>query len=128
MFRRGWIAHLSTFIIHLKMKLFVAGLSYKTAPVAVREKLAVPAGRLRCYGCRLKLRGNLAEVVVVSTCNRVELMAWPRLWVGAGKPVPGTKRDRSGFFTAPLHQRGDCCNRALTLGGQRVGFNGAWGD
>jgi glutamyl-tRNA reductase len=55
------------------MKLFVAGLSYKTAPVAVREKLAVQAGRLPCYGCRLKLRGNLAEVVLVSTCNRVEI-------------------------------------------------------
>jgi glutamyl-tRNA reductase len=55
------------------MKLFVAGLSYKTAPVAIREKLAVQAGRLRCYGCRLKLRGNLSEVVVVSTCNRVEI-------------------------------------------------------
>jgi glutamyl-tRNA reductase len=55
------------------MKLFVAGLSYKTAPVAVREQLAVQTGRLRCLGCRLKLRGNLAEVVVVSTCNRVEI-------------------------------------------------------
>src|SRR5690348_8023606 len=55
------------------MKLFVAGLSYKTAPVEVREQLAVPAGRLRCYGCRLKVRGNLSEVVVVSTCNRVEI-------------------------------------------------------
>src|SRR5579859_685702 len=55
------------------MKLFVAGLSYKTAPVAVREQLAVRAGQLRCYGCRLKLRGNLSELVLVSTCNRVEL-------------------------------------------------------
>jgi glutamyl-tRNA reductase len=55
------------------MKLFVAGLSYKTAPVAVRERLAVQAGRLRCCGCRLKVRGNLSEVVLVSTCNRVEI-------------------------------------------------------
>ncbi|HZR17738.1 MAG TPA: glutamyl-tRNA reductase [Verrucomicrobiae bacterium] len=55
------------------MKLFVAGLSFKTAPVAVREQLAVQAGRLRCYGCRLKLRGELSEVVLVSTCNRVEI-------------------------------------------------------
>jgi glutamyl-tRNA reductase len=55
------------------MNLFVAGLSYKTAPVAVREQLAVQAGRLRCYGCRLKLRGELSEVVLVSTCNRVEI-------------------------------------------------------
>lgn len=55
------------------MKIFVAGLSYKTAPVELREKLAVHASRLRCVGCRLKLAGNLSEVVLVSTCNRVEV-------------------------------------------------------
>jgi glutamyl-tRNA reductase len=55
------------------MKLFVAGLSYKTAPVEVRERLAVLASRQRCCGCRLKIGGNLAEVVLVSTCNRVEV-------------------------------------------------------
>jgi glutamyl-tRNA reductase len=55
------------------MKLFVAGLSYKTAPVELREKLAVHASRLRCFGCRLKLAGNLSEVVLLSTCNRVEI-------------------------------------------------------
>src|SRR5215831_9116065 len=55
------------------MKLFVAGLSYKTAPVAVREKLAVHPSRLRCHGCRLKLGANLTEVVLLSTCNRVEI-------------------------------------------------------
>ncbi|HZL41913.1 MAG TPA: glutamyl-tRNA reductase [Verrucomicrobiae bacterium] len=52
---------------------FVAGLSYKTAPVEFREKLAVHASRLRCYGCRLKLAGNLSEIVLLSTCNRVEV-------------------------------------------------------
>jgi glutamyl-tRNA reductase len=55
------------------MKLFVAGLSYKTAPVEVREKLAVHPTALRCNGCRLKLAGNLSEVVLLSTCNRVEV-------------------------------------------------------
>jgi glutamyl-tRNA reductase len=55
------------------MQLFVAGLSYKTAPVAVREKLAVHPSRLQCHGCRLRLAGNLAEVVLLSTCNRVEV-------------------------------------------------------
>jgi glutamyl-tRNA reductase len=55
------------------MNLFVAGLSYKTAPVEVREKLAVHPSRLRCHGCRLKLAGNLSEVVLLSTCNRVEI-------------------------------------------------------
>lgn len=55
------------------LNLFVAGLSYKTAPVHVREKLAVHPSRLRCHGCRLKLAGDLSEVVLVSTCNRVEI-------------------------------------------------------
>jgi glutamyl-tRNA reductase len=55
------------------MKLFVAGLSYKTAPVELREKLAVHPSRLRCHGCRLKLGGGLDEVVLLSTCNRVEI-------------------------------------------------------
>jgi glutamyl-tRNA reductase len=55
------------------MKIFVAGLSYKTAPVEMREKLAVAPGKLRCAGCRVKVGGALAETVVVSTCNRVEI-------------------------------------------------------
>ena len=55
------------------MKIFVAGLSYKTTPVEVREKLAVQRARLQCSGCRLKLRGGLDEVVLLSTCNRVEI-------------------------------------------------------
>ena len=55
------------------MNLFVAGLSYKTAPVEVREQAALPRTGLRCCGCRLQLRGGLAEVVVLSTCNRVEI-------------------------------------------------------
>ena len=55
------------------MKIFVAGLSYKTAPVALREKLAVHPTRLHCHGCRLKLGANLSEVVLLSTCNRVEI-------------------------------------------------------
>ena len=53
--------------------LFVAGLSYKAAPVEVREQLAVRRPHLSCCGCRLKLRGNLSEVVLLSTCNRVEI-------------------------------------------------------
>ncbi len=54
-------------------KIFVAGLSYKTAPVEIREKVAVRPSLLPCYGCRLKLNAGLDEVVVLSTCNRVEI-------------------------------------------------------
>jgi len=57
------------------MKFFVAGLSYKTAGVDVREKVAVTPARTRCTGCRLKITGGLREVVLLSTCNRVEIYA-----------------------------------------------------
>jgi len=63
------------------MNLFVTGLSYKTAPVELREKLAVHPSRWRCSGCRLKIAGSLSEVVLLSTCNRVEIYGvadWPR--------------------------------------------------
>jgi len=55
------------------MSVFVAGLSYKTAPVALREQLAVAPSRLGCHGCRLKVVAGLDEVVLLSTCNRVEI-------------------------------------------------------
>jgi glutamyl-tRNA reductase len=55
------------------MKFVVAGLSYKTAGVDVREKVAVAPARTRCCGCRLKIGGGLREVVLLSTCNRVEI-------------------------------------------------------
>ena len=84
------------------MNLFVAGLSYKTAPVAVREQLAVPAGRLPCLGCKLKLRANLQEVVIVSTCNRVEIYGvGPRLGGRANalfQELAGQATDFSSHF------------------------------
>lgn len=55
------------------MRIFVAGLSYRTAPVELREKLAVHASRLGCCACRLKIAGGLSEIVLLSTCNRVEI-------------------------------------------------------
>lgn len=53
--------------------MFVVGVSYKTAPVAVREQLAVIPSRLIETATRLKEQGRLSELVLLSTCNRVEL-------------------------------------------------------
>ena len=63
------------------VNVFVTGLSYKTAPVEVREKLAVRPSVLPCLGCRLKLNAGLEEVVLVSTCNRVEVYGATSSWV-----------------------------------------------
>jgi len=60
------------------MKLFVAGVSQKTAPVEVREQLAVTPSHLVDAAEVLKLFGYLDEVVLLSTCNRVEIYGTTR--------------------------------------------------
>ncbi len=55
------------------MKLFVAGMSYRTAPVEIRERLAVTPSHLAEQACRLQVEGELDQVVLLSTCNRVEI-------------------------------------------------------
>ncbi len=53
------------------MKLLLTGLSHKTAPVHLREKLAIGEARLGLALQELQKLGA-AEAVVLSTCNRVE--------------------------------------------------------
>jgi glutamyl-tRNA reductase len=55
------------------MKLFVAGMSYRTAPVEIRERFAVASSQLVPQMCRLQVESELDEVVLLSTCNRVEI-------------------------------------------------------
>jgi glutamyl-tRNA reductase len=57
------------------VKLLVVGASYRTAPVATLERLAVgPADLTRVLG-RLVAQPYVSEAVLVSTCNRVEVYA-----------------------------------------------------
>jgi glutamyl-tRNA reductase len=53
----------------------VVGLSHKTAPVDVREKLAASPDLLPAVLARMAARKELKEVVFLSTCNRVEVFA-----------------------------------------------------
>jgi len=53
----------------------VVGLSHKSAPVDVREKFATSADVLPQVLARLSARQELSEVMFLSTCNRVEVMA-----------------------------------------------------
>ena len=57
------------------MHLIVVGLSHKTAPIEVREKLAVPASRLGEALHRLCVYPGIKEGFLLSTCNRVEVYA-----------------------------------------------------
>ena len=53
--------------------LFVAGLSHRTAPVELREQLALEEDKIREILADLAGRGLLDEVMILSTCNRVEV-------------------------------------------------------
>jgi glutamyl-tRNA reductase len=64
------------------MKLFAAGVSYKTAPVALRELLAVKPSQIVSQSRRLKSCGELDEIVLLSTCNRVEIYGVARRVTG----------------------------------------------
>lgn len=52
---------------------FVAGVNYRTAPVEVRERMAVAHPDRTEVSRLLQLRAGLSEVVVLWTCNRVEI-------------------------------------------------------
>jgi glutamyl-tRNA reductase len=54
------------------MKLLLTGLSHKTAPVHLREKLALPEAALPDALHELQNFGA-SEAVILSTCNRVEI-------------------------------------------------------
>ncbi|TAF01170.1 MAG: glutamyl-tRNA reductase [Oscillatoriales cyanobacterium] len=55
------------------MNIAVIGLSHKTAPVEVREKLSIPEQKIE--GAIAQLRGypHILEVAILSTCNRLEI-------------------------------------------------------
>ncbi len=57
------------------MNIIAVGISHKTAPVEVREMLAVPESRLGEALHRLCSYPGIKEGVLLSTCNRVEVYA-----------------------------------------------------
>jgi len=70
------------------MKLFVLGVSHKTAPVKLREQLSVQRSEHVDLARTLKSHGGLDEVVLLSTCNRVEIYG----------TTQGTPRDIKSLF------------------------------
>src|SRR6266478_1238694 len=64
------------------MKLFAVGLSHKTAPVELREQLGVKQFEIVDLAFALKSFGHLGEIVLLSTCNRVEIYGTTRQATG----------------------------------------------
>jgi glutamyl-tRNA reductase len=62
-------------------ELLLLGTSHKTAPLALRERVALPEGRAETFMRELGEHPEIREAVVLSTCNRTEL------YVVVGDPV-----------------------------------------
>jgi glutamyl-tRNA reductase len=56
------------------MKLVLLGINHKTAPVDVRERLAIPAEKLVEATQELCSERGVREGMILSTCNRVEIL------------------------------------------------------
>ena len=57
------------------MELALIGVSHKTAPVEIRERLAFPSDQIVAALASLLERTHAAEAMILSTCNRVEIVA-----------------------------------------------------
>jgi glutamyl-tRNA reductase len=57
------------------MRFQVLGVNHKTAPVEIRERLAIPESRLPDACQKLMSQPGVEEGMILSTCNRVEVVA-----------------------------------------------------
>lgn len=55
------------------MNIVVVGLSHKTAPVEVREKLSIPTPQMEAAIAHLCSFPHIEEATILSTCNRLEV-------------------------------------------------------
>src|SRR3990167_7603106 len=83
------------------MNLIVVGLSHKTAPVEIRERLSFPAQTIGEPLNRLCTAYEINEGVIISTCNRVEVFAVTR---DIEKGLWQVKKFLSDYHNIPLEE------------------------
>ena len=88
------------------MNIVLVGLSHKTAPLAMRERLAFGESQLADALSRLVDQEILDEGLIVSTCNRVELIASTTCRSRAGSGLPGEFSTRLSSTARPTTLNG----------------------
>jgi glutamyl-tRNA reductase len=83
------------------MNFIVIGVNHQTAPVEVRERFAIPEARLAEAAKSLATYPGIEEGMIVSTCNRVELLART---VNGTADLHGFVRQFYGFDPGPYRQ------------------------
>jgi glutamyl-tRNA reductase len=91
-------------------ELLAVGTSHKTAPLALRERLALPEGRAEALLHELIAHPEISEAVVLSTCNRTELYVVVADPVEAESAVLAILARRAGIRPTelPIHAHRNC--------------------
>jgi len=84
------------------MRFVVVGCSYQTADLALRERLAFPAAELQPALEALRQIEDIDEVMLISTCNRVEVWAVTNRVEHCGRRVRGYLAQSRGVDQAEL--------------------------
>jgi glutamyl-tRNA reductase len=84
------------------MNLLVVGASYRTADVALLERLSVLPGNQEAVLAELLKREHITEAVVLSTCNRVEVYAGVSAFHGGVADVSALLAAHAGVDPALL--------------------------
>ncbi len=86
------------------MSVLLVGISHRSAPVAVLERVAITDTDRPKLTDKLMASGSISEVMVVSTCNRVEVYAVVDAFHGALAAVGEILSEYSGLQVAELTQ------------------------
>ncbi|MDV8056733.1 glutamyl-tRNA reductase [Rhodococcus sp. IEGM 1343] len=84
------------------MSVLLVGISHRSAPVAVLERVAITDTDRPKLTDKLMASGSISEVMVVSTCNRVEIYAVVDAFHGALTAVGEVLGEHSGLEVADL--------------------------
>jgi glutamyl-tRNA reductase len=79
--------------------LVLVGVNHTTAPLEVRERLAIPAARLGDAIRTLAHQPGIREALILSTCNRVEFLTWQE--DAHPSQNPGLLRFLHEYFAVP---------------------------
>lgn len=87
------------------IRILAVGISYRTAPVEVREKFSFPdSSDLRRASTSLHSRQSVLECCIVSTCNRVEIYAVTEDWESCEKEIKSFLTDFHDVAGVDLHR------------------------
>ena len=85
------------------MSIVVIGVNHRTGPLAVLERVALSVDAVPKAVHSLQSRNNIAEVVVVSTCNRIEVYAVAERFHGAYADIRDFFCELGGLAPDELH-------------------------